>query len=72
MNEEALACYTKFRAQCASDAALFEAAAERARSVGTASGMGLAHILSDHAIKLRYLSEFDPEVALPYETEARR
>ena len=66
------ACYDKFRAQCNSDAALFEAAAERARLLGNARGMGLAHKLSEHAIKLRYLGELDLDVESAYEQEARR
>ncbi len=64
--------YDKFRAQCGVDAVLFEKAAEVHRSRGTAAGMALAHILSNHAIKLRYLEEHDPDVAVAYEQEARK
>lgn len=64
--------YDRFRAQCETDAVLFEAAAEKARMQGDAAGMALAHVLSEHAIKLRYLAEYDPDVAQPYEQEARK
>ena len=63
--------YDQFRAECGRSAVLFERAAEKARTTGTAEGMALAHILSEHAIKLRYLAEYDPDVAQPYELEAR-
>jgi hypothetical protein len=70
--DEDFPCYAKFRAQCARDAKLMEAAAELQRSRGSAEGMALAYTLSEQAIRLRYLADFDPDVALPYEAEARR
>lgn len=52
--------YDAFRARCDADARAFDRAAERARSGGD---LYRARACSEQAIRLRYLAEFDADVA---------